>query len=179
MSIDHKAYVFNYDRFQIELKDIIEEALASGNPNELITFIKNNLSYLKDPCEGKPLDGFWQDAIGILEVDNYGDFALTKFYQPQNCIGLGDKWSEIDDLLCFEFGELSLITLGKLLGTKENYFDPGKMGSYFQSPQQVQTNLIRLEDTLEQRPELLQHLVSVVNMLKEASNLGKGLYVTF
>jgi hypothetical protein len=179
MSIDHKAYVFDYDRFAIELKSNLEEALLTENINSLIIFIRENLSFLKDPDLGKPLDINWEKTLINKDVHEYGDFALTKFYDPEDCIGLSNDWREIDDLLCYEFGEGSLITLGKILGPKDNFFDPGKMGAYFQSPHQVQKNLIWLEDTLEQRPELLEYLISVINMLKPASKQGQGLYITF
>jgi hypothetical protein len=179
MSIDHKAYVFDYDEFAIELKSNLEEALLTENINSLITFIHENLSLLKHPDLGGLLDKNWEKMLVSKDVHEYGDFALTKFYDPEDCIGLSNDWGEIDDLLCYEFGEGSLITLGKILGPKDNYFDPGKMGSYFQSPHQVQENLIWLEDTLEQRPELLEYLISVMNMLKDASKQGKGLYITF
>jgi hypothetical protein len=179
MSIDHKAYLFDYDRFAIELKSNLEDALLTENINSLITFIQQNLSFLKHPDLGEPLDVNWKQMLVNKDVHEYGDFALTKFYDPEDCIGLSNDWREIDDLLCYEFGEGSLITLGKLLGPKDNFFDPGKMGSYFQSPHQVQKNLIWLEDTLEQRPELLEYLISVINMLKPASKQGQGLYITF
>jgi hypothetical protein len=118
MSINHKAYIFDYDRFQIELMELLEKSLNSDDFTNLIIFIEQNLSYLKDPYEGQPLDAFWEAKIAIKDAHNYGELAITKFYDPQNCIGLSYKWAEIDDLLCFEFGERSLITLGKLLGPK-------------------------------------------------------------
>jgi hypothetical protein len=179
MSINHKAYLFDYEQFAIELKEIIEEALLTDNKINLTAFIYHNFASLKNPDRGGSLDINWETRLRAKDVHEYADLALTKYYEPQNAIGLSDHWTEIDDLLCYEFGDLSLVTLGKPLGPKENFFDPGGMGAYFQSSHQVETNLLRLQDTVSQRPDLLKYLLSTIEMLRQASRLGIGLYVTF
>ncbi|MFN6463866.1 MAG: hypothetical protein RMZ41_018925 [Nostoc sp. DedVER02] len=69
--------------------------------------------------------------------------------------------------------------LGKVFGIPGNYFDPGKMGAYFQSPEQVKNNLELLNLLLNDKKEHLPSLVLLIRMLSNALDLQKGLYITF
>ena len=141
MTIEHKAFIFDYDTFAKELAEILENAIANDECHQLIAFIENNLPYLKHPDEGEPLNYCWKKVIEIGDVNEYGDFAITKYYNPDDDIGLGYNWMQLDDLLLQELNIDTSPLLGRILGSSENYFDPGKQGSYFQSPKIVQENL--------------------------------------
>ncbi|MEH1797248.1 hypothetical protein [Nostoc sp.] len=69
--------------------------------------------------------------------------------------------------------------LGKVFGISGNYFDPGKMGSYFQSLEQVNQNWELLNLLLNEKNEYLPSLVLAMKMLSNALDLQKGLYITF
>lgn len=73
MSMEHKAFVFDYDTFLQELADILVNALVINQSNDLITFIENNFSYLKYPDEGEPLDSFWKETIETNDISQYAD----------------------------------------------------------------------------------------------------------
>src|SRR5262245_48970068 len=140
MSMQHKAYPLDYVRFRVELKPVLEAGLASGDVSELRRFIAANFQFLKDPNEGDPLPASWEALVEPKDVHQYGDLALTKFYDPREDVGLGYDWLGgsdrlgVDDLLDEELGEGQSITLGQPCGFPGNYFDPGQYGSYFQSP---------------------------------------------
>ncbi|MEH1896798.1 MAG: hypothetical protein V7K94_16170 [Nostoc sp.] len=179
MSMRHKAFIFDYDAFIQELADILENALAINQGNELITFIENNLSSLKDPDEGEALDSSWKEIIEIEDISQYGDFAITKYYNPQCDIGLGYDWLPLHNMLFNELDKNVSPLLGKVFGISGNYFDPGKMGSYFQSLEQVNQNWELLNLLLNEKNEYLPSLVLAMKMLSNALDLQKGLYITF
>jgi hypothetical protein len=176
--MEHKAFVFDYNAFANELSNTLEAALMSNNTEKLVSFIAQNLDSLKDPYEGEPLDNNWQSMLEIDDPHQCGDFAITKFYEPQNDIGLGYSWENIQNLLKEEFG-IPVIILGIPFGTINNYFDPGKMGAYFQSHTLVKDNLNSIKDLLEQKPKYFSDLEGVIKIFQKAIAKNHGLYVTF
>lgn len=176
--MEHKAFVFDYDAFINELSNTLETALISNNTENLVSFIEQNLDLLKDPYEGEPLDNNWQSMLEIDDPHQCGDLAITKFYHHQNEVGLGYSWENIQNILKQEFGIPGII-LGVPFGANNNYFDPGKMGAYFQSPTLVKDNLSAIKDLLEQKPKYFSDLEGVIKMLQKAVAKNQGLYVTF
>ena len=104
----------------------MEQALAANDSAELEEFIDRYRAELKDPYEGKPLPEDWRETLGNRDVQEYGDFALTRFYDPNADCGLGCCWNEIDDALPEEDRE---VLLGLPFGPRHNRFDPGRYGS--------------------------------------------------
>lgn len=179
MSIDHKAFIFDSSSFYQELRPIIESALISGSASEIRSFILSNVPFLVDPYEGEPLSEDWEDMIETPDVHQYGDFALTKYYSPTLDKGVGGDWEELQELFRQQLNDTSLI-LGKPLGTGENYFDPGKMGSYFQTHEDVCNNLHALQLISNDIPDRLTRCFEAFKeILNEAAAENKGLYVTF
>ena len=179
MTMEHQAFIFDYDDFNNELSEVLSNAIRTNEIGELIAFIARNLSYLKDPYEGEPLDLYWQELIEHNDIDEYGDFAITKYYNPQSNIGLGYGWEKINDLLLEELNVAISPLLGTPFGSAENYFDPGKLGSYFQSPEQVKQNLRLLDSLSQEQLKTLPNIALLKTMLSEALALNKGLYITF
>jgi hypothetical protein len=181
MAMEHKAFVFDYDGFTGELSKALLAALQSGDVRGLREFITANLESLKDPYEGEPLDDDWESLVNPKDAHQYGDFALTKFYDPTADIGLAHRWEGLEQLLDTELGSGSgtAILLGKPFGPSKNPFDPGKMGAYFQSPGDVRENLRRLRELTLRKPELGEKLGAWIDVLDRASEEARGLYVTF
>jgi hypothetical protein len=178
MSLNHKAFVFDYHLFQRELRPMLEAALASGAVAPLRQFMKENLPYLKDPDEGTPLEEGWEQRLETRDVDQYGDIALTKYYSPDLDGGIGSAWAELD--VCLAAMNLASSTLGATIGNGQGRFDPGKIGSYFQSPDDVHRNLKALREASAEMPaELLPSLSSFITLLQNAMEKRAGLYVTF
>jgi hypothetical protein len=161
MSMDHKAFVFDYRSFELELKEILEAALDRNEIKDLNDFISANIIYLKDPDNEEHLSKNWRERLENYRYPhNYGDFALTKFYDPNENIGLGSDWPQIDGILAGE-SKSCIALLGRPIGKNGNYFDPGKMGSYFQSLSMVSENkqkiarLIHDDDRLSEYSEYI------------------------
>jgi hypothetical protein len=143
VSMSHKAYAFDWSAFaRDELHNILLDALSSGDTNGLIRYIEANQDHIKDYYEGGPLSDNWRNVLANFDVQEFGDFALTRFYDPQKDSGLGIEWRGIDEHLS-ETDQAVL--LGTPFGSSSAYFDPGRQGSYFQTPREVVRSLARVQ----------------------------------
>jgi hypothetical protein len=175
--MEHKAFLFDDNSFDRELRAPLENALLSGDCTELISFINENMRDLRDPYEGQPLDADWEAMLETQDPHQYGDFALTKYFDPIADIGLGAVWEKLQDLISNDSVLTESPILGSIIGPEEDPFDPNKMGSYFQSAQQARRNhkyLLNL--AMKEQTEDLQ---KAIRMLDEAVVAKKGLYITF
>lgn len=180
MSMEHKAYIFDFDAFSKELKPIIEAGLQSGKVGQIRAFILSNKSSLCDPYEGEPLEDDWEDMIEDKDIHQYGDFAITKYYSPTEDEGIGYDWEELQDVISAKSDIKYSPILGVPLGLEHELFDPGKMGSYFQNNAQVKDSLsvIRgIEGALSE--SLKEAMIGFRNLLEKAASIEKGIYVTF
>ena len=175
--MEHKAFLFDYGGFDRELRSILEEALRSGRTDRLIDFIEANRKSLKDPYEGAPLAANWQEQIETKDPHQFGDFALTKYYDPSTDIGLGPKWDEAQRAIPFDPQRRESPVLGMTVGPSNSPFDPGKMGAYFQSEQQARRNAEYVSRLAQGKSS--EVLTETAQMLSEASRMNRGLYVTF
>src|SRR5262245_45707858 len=179
MPMCHKAYAFDWRAFQRdELPRLLHSALETGDSLELLAYVERNRGVLKDPCEGDPLGEDWKDRLGNRDVHEYGDYSLTRFYDPAADHGLGYCWNEIDDALPkADRG----ILLGSPFGPGHNRFDPGRYGSYFQTPEQVAGTLARFVGLglswLEEHDRAFVR--GFEGLLEKCVAGGLGLYVTF
>jgi hypothetical protein len=172
MAMDHKAFVFRYAEFNRDLKPLLVAALVSRDPQQLVAFIDADRPSFRDPYEGETLPANWQALLETKDVDEFGDFVLTKYYDPREDIGLGRDWQEIQQALEDAFG-MSGGILGQPLGVGEHIFDPGKMGSYFQSHEDVLRHMAQLKSAHG------PYLQRAQELLRQAADQGEGLYVTF
>jgi len=175
--MDHKAFLFDSERFHEELRPTIEAALSSGDCAPLADFIRDNLEVLTDPYEGEPLTSDWGSLLETQDAHHYGDFALTKYYDPTADIGLGAAWVAFQEILADDPEIVTSPILGVTIGPDDDPFDPGKMGSYFQSPSQVAANYRHLQDLSRDSPSDV--VADAIRMLELAMQAGKGLYITF
>ena len=179
MSMNHNAFVFDYSTFLTELRPLLVQALAANESLRLMAWIEANRSSLVDPYEGKKLGPNWEKEFTKRDVQEYGDIALTKYYDPINSIGLDDAWQDVGETLQ-EHGLGEEIILGTPVGTKERLFDPGGMGSYFQSPAAVLANQQKIEGVLRNPGASgRDNLESALAMLTAATAKNMGLYITF
>ena len=127
---------------------------------------------MTDPYEGEPLPEGWEEMIETQDAHAYGDFALTKYYSAKDDIGIGIEWAAVAERL--RGGGLDGTLLGLPFGPSVSPFDPGRMGSYFQSAEMVAEHIVRLEQE-PPNPDIER----VKNLLGVAREAGAGLYVTF
>ena len=173
--MEHKAFLFDYEEFEYELLSVLQNALATNECSALISFIQNNIDSLTDPFEGDPLTDDWERMIEREDAHQYGDVALTKYYDPTDDVGLGLGWQNVQELIPTERSTSPI--LGSIVRANENPFDPGKMGTYFQSKRQVAENLEFLRHLAEQ--ESSEELDEAIDLLQQAFRLEKGLFITF
>ena len=170
MSMCHKAYALSHSSFVAELGPVLYEALRTGRDAGLRCFIESNLSSLTFPWEGQPLPADWSSVLEYNDVHGVGDLALTKYYDAEGDAGLQEHWMTIEIGLS-ESARRCL--LGPPFGPAGTLFDPGRMGSYFQSA----------EEAVRSRAALVGHeqpgLEPFLALLDEVVSSGKGLYVTF
>jgi hypothetical protein len=113
-------------------------------------------------------------------VQAYADFALTKYYDPRDDLGLGADWQEANDAL-EQAGVSGQLLLGTALSTPDGAlcFDPGRQGAYFQSEADVRHHLAQLAALEAREPRPSGRLRVARDMLQGAAAAARGLYVTF
>jgi hypothetical protein len=173
VSMSHKAYAFDWRTFQKdELHALLFTALQSSDAAGIKRYIDAHRDELRDPYEGEALEPDWEAMLENRDVHAYGDFALTRFYDPSDDQGLADDWLVID-------GQLSdpdrATLLGVAMGPIGQEFDPGRQGSYFQTPELVIESLRRIESLSARMPQLR----SFAELLRVCADSGRGIYVTF
>lgn len=178
MSLAHRAFAFDYPAFAAELLPLLQRALETGKDAELGAFIDQNLNVLVDPYEGEPLAKNWQASLEAGDVQELGDFALTKYYDGDLDIGLDIDWEAIGELLQ-KSGLSPNMVLGTALGPPDALFDPGRQGAYFQTAAEVNAALAELQTLLQANPSLATELLPLQGMLQECARTRRGLYVTF
>jgi hypothetical protein len=169
MSMSHKAYAFDWRGFELDLLPLLEDALHADNTAQLERFIDDHREALTDPYEGEPLSDDWRAALENRDVHEYGDYALTRFYDPSEDCGIGEAWVRISERLSRPAANA---LLGCSVGTPKSVFDPGRCGSYFQTPAQVPESLAIL------KPLGLPELGPFLALLERCAAEKCGVYVT-
>jgi hypothetical protein len=174
----HKAFAFDWHGFeQDQLHDLLAQALETNDTAALKAYIETNRHFLKDPCEGEPLDNNWLTMLENRDVHEFGDFALTRFYDPTDDFGIWDQWKDVDEILP---DNAKAATLGVSFCRNGNHFDPGRLGSYFQTPDQVRDTfalLAQFELPLDDYQQ--KSFARFKEGLKDCISSNLGLYVTF
>jgi hypothetical protein len=168
--MSHKAHAFDWDRFETELLPILERALTNADTRILLEFVSANRDHCRDPYEGEELPLDWDSQLEIGDVQEFADFALTKYYDPSGDFGVHEHWNRLDDELPKPARNA---LLGFPVGPAGFLFDPGAMGAYFQTPSMIVASLAALES--HRHPELQIYM----GLLHTITQSRAGLYVTF
>ena len=178
MAMEHKVFLFDSRRFNSELRPIIERSLETETTDDLLIFIAINRSILTDPYEGEALSEEHDIGLSSASVDECADYCLTKYYNVKEDLGLGPNWSACQDRVEKIAPGSGGILLGQVIKVGERVFDPGKMGSYFVSADDIAP---RLQIIRNMRQDA--HGDELLTLLEQAHELaaskGLGLYVTF
>ena len=189
MSMIHKAYEFDWEIFSTELLDIIEVAFKQQKITAIEEFIDSNYEKLTNMWDEEPLKKDWlagkndwrtgfsvKDQTGneySIEqlILNYADVALTKYYDyVDGDNGIADDWCRYNDALN---PEQKHALLGDVIKVNGLEFDPGGMGTYFQSREQALKSYEILKGLS------YEELSAYVQLLAKVVENGKGVLVTF
>ena len=166
MSLDHKAFEFDWNLFERELLPLLPLSLPHDDFTKLAAFIDDNLVFCRSPYDGSTLTPEWRELLDNGDAQEVADFALTKYYDPNADCGLGAQWIDVERCL-----PISL--KNALLGSAITSFDPGRQGAYFQSPGQVRSSVELM--VVASIPELHEFQI----FLAGAAAKSLGVYVTF
>lgn len=189
--MNHKSFLFNTSDFSKELSEIILNAGNTGNEDLLISFINENLEHLKSPYSGEELFEDWTEELENENIQELADFAMTKYYNPDEELGLSHNW----DSLLQSFDKLDLkfnadyYILGKSLKFNNFTLDPGMMGLGFISSDHISSmylellnlkpRFIDIFETNDLDSELINSFEKLIKMYKGANEAECGLLMTF
>ncbi|MBL0736342.1 hypothetical protein JI750_05565 [Flavobacterium sp. GN10] len=189
--MEHKSFLFNTSAFIKELSEIILTAGDTENETLLISFINENLDNLKSPYSGEKLTKEWHEELETEDIQELADFALTKYYNPDQELGLSFVWESLLEL----FDDLDLkynceyYILGEFLSYKNFTLDPGKMGLGFVNSEHItdiHRELISLKEAFADICETENFDEKIINVYEElimiyqeAKESNCGLLMTF
>jgi hypothetical protein len=167
--MSHKAYAFDWDAFDFGLAPVLLAALEANDGTELAEFIDREREQLTDPYVGNPLPEDWRGLLEAGDVQELADFALTRYYRAREEHGVGSAWLGLSESLA---EDQSQSLLGVPFGVGGRLFDPGRLGSYFQSPAVACESLAALDGVAAEDVRPFREL------LAECAARRLGLYVT-
>ncbi|MCL1981929.1 MAG: hypothetical protein FWG53_02395, partial [Clostridiales bacterium] len=99
MSMLHKAFCFNTGSFRDELYPIIMKAAADGEISGIIAFIEGNIDSISSPYTEDPIEKDWISELEEVDFQSLADFALTRYYDICEDIGLEYSWAALSEYL--------------------------------------------------------------------------------
>lgn len=193
MSMEHKAFVFDTQKFHSEIEPVMKEAIS--NPEAAHRYISSHLSELQSPYTGEVLDEDWENEFGELTLQVYFDILLTACYDVENDYGLGEMWDAVNEVIkeldVFEEGELAVT--GWTVEIDGVVVDPGMEGLGIIESDEVEEILQILEENREEAAdaepedllyeaepeEWMEAYDDLCNLYKEALDQNKGVLLTF
>ena len=169
MSMCHKAYALDHEAFAAELAPILYRALETEHRDELAALIDANHRRLKCPWDGTPLPADWRSFLERGDAHELGDLALTRYYDAAKDHGLQEHYLAVEEALPLP---LRASLLGAPFGPTQNLFDPGQMGSYFQTAATAAESRERLLGRTERGME------SFIVLLEQVVQSNCGVYLT-
>ena len=128
MSMEHKAFVFDTERFHAEIEPVMRDSI--GDIEVAHRYICDHLDELQSPYTGDALDEDWEEEFGELTLQVCFDIMLTACYEVDDDMGLCDMWDAVNEVI----GELDILdepqiaVLGREVKIGDILVDPGMMG---------------------------------------------------
>lgn len=185
--VEHKAYLFDTEKYHREIEAILLDAGRKNAPEELERYIDAHRAELCSPATADPLTPDWRQSLENGGVQELAGIVLTLCYDPEGDMGLGEDW----EALCGAMEELDLS------GGTEYYFvggeiqsgnfvlDPSGMGLGIIEPDDVELIYDELDaqngaELLGEEDDLLGELYrSLMEIYETARVHSKGLLLTF
>lgn len=194
MSMEHKAFVFDTEKFHSTIEPVMKACIA--NPEVAKQYICENYSSLQSPYTGDELDADWQTQFDELTLQVYFDILLTACYDAGDDMGLAYMWDAVNELI----GQLDILeepqvaVLGREVVIDDVTVDPGAMGLGLVESHEVEDILDRLSEGREEAEsieelddldddtepeEWMEAYDELCDLYDEALQQGKGLLFTF
>lgn len=196
MSMEHKAFLFDTNKYHEQIEPIIEKCCKTNNTSEVRAYINENYEQIANPYTGDVLDVNWENELESGSMQELFDFALAGCYAPDDDIGLGYAWDgvleAIKEMHVVEDAEICV--LGNSLIYAGVEVNPGLMGLGL-----VEANdVVRIKDMLLinqeklesmefsedvlyelEQDELMDAYDDLCTIYESAEREGKGILFTF
>ncbi len=103
MSMEHKAFVFDTERFHAEIEPVMRDSIRDIEVAH--RYICDHLDELQSPYTGDALDEDWEEEFGELTLQVCFDIMLTACYEVDDDMGLCDMWDAVNEVI----GELDIL----------------------------------------------------------------------
>ena len=170
MTMSHKAFGFRHRDFTLELLPILESP-SMGRSQRLLAYARAHSDAIREPDTGESVD---VEELDTSDQDFIVEVCLTRFYDPNADVGLGDAYLDVDRRLRSLAPQAAGLLAGPPLLINGVPFDPGKMGTFLLD----EDALARQEEVLRSLPTTLPFGDTLARMLKEGTTAG-GLLITF
>lgn len=193
MSIEHKAFVFDTDKFHAEIEPVMQASIA--DPDVAHRYISEHLDELQSPYSGCALNEDWESEFDDLTLQVYFDILLTACYDVEDDRGLGEMWDAVNEVIkgldVFEEGELPVT--GWKVEIDDVIVDPGMQGLGIIDCDEVADILEVLKENRDEAEcaepedllcetdpdEWMDAYDDLCGIYEEAVRQGKGLLFTF
>lgn len=195
MSMEHKAFLFDTDKFYAEIKPVMEDSVKDTEVAH--EYINSHLDEFQSPYTGDPLEEDWEDEFDELTLQVYFDILLTACYDVDDDRGLVDMWDAVNEVIksldIFEEG--SVPVTGWDIEANGVTVDPGMEGMGLIDSDEVEKILEVLKDNrdaaedAEPNPEEMLYEADpeewmeayddLCALYEDALNEKKGLLFTF
>ncbi len=195
MSMEHKAFLFDTDKFYAEIKPVMEASVE--NTAVAHEYISNHLDEFQSPYTGEPLEEDWEDEFDELTLQVYFDILLTACYDVEDDRGLVDMWDAVNEVIksldIFEDGEEPVT--GQEIEVNGVTVDPGMEGMGIINSGEVEKILDALQDNRDAAEEAdpdheemlyeadpeewMEAYDELSSLYEDALNEKKGLLFTF
>lgn len=193
MSMEHKAFVFDTEKFHAEIEPVMRESITDTDVAH--RYICSHLDELQSPYTGDALQEGWEEEFGELTLQVYFDILLTACYDVEDDRGLGEMWDAVNEVIksldVFEEGELPVT--GWEVDIDDVVVDPGMEGLGIIESAEVAEILDVLKDNRDEAAdaepdellidtepeEWMEAYDDLCSLYEEALRQKKGLLLTF
>ena len=196
MSMGHRAFLFDTNKYHAEIEKIIEACCSSGEISLIKQYIDRHIEEFSSPYTLEPLEQDWEQELENGDMQEYFDFLLTACYDCEDDIGLAEAWAAVNEvikLLGFMVGAEKCV-LGTAVSYHGTVVDPGRMGLGIVEAAEIselKEKLLETKEKLEDislsedqmydltQDEIYDAYNELCNIYKEAEKEGKGILFTF
>lgn len=194
MSMEHRAFVFDEEKFSKELRNLLLDAGLAEDVDKIKSFIAQHSDDIKSPYDGIKVNSDYEKGMYNKDVQEYADYAMTAYYEPDDDMGLSYAWEVVLKVLKkLKYKSAKYALLGKSVSKKGFCVDPGCSGLGIvaaDDAQKIYEELAELEDSFNEDAEnfedeefeaddIISAFGDLLVLYETATDEGCGLLLTF